>query len=108
MLALRWEWLVLLAGTIAIPIGCLLPNDRLPPLPNDKLLHFLAFGAMALMAGRLAPDAQGAALALVAVFAASWLIELLQNLVPGRKFCWRDLAANLAGVLCAAGVLALS
>jgi VanZ family protein len=108
MMALRWEWLVLLAGTIAIPIGCLLPNEKLPPLPNDKLLHFLAFGGMALMAGRLAPGAGGAALALGAVFAASWAIELLQNMVPGRKFCWRDLAANLAGVLCAAAVLALT
>jgi hypothetical protein len=111
---LRWELMAFLFGLVAIPIGCLLPLSRLPPLPNDKLLHFVAFGGMALLAGRLAQGqggGDGAAiarmgLALIAVFVASWVIELLQNLVPGRKFCWRDLAANAAGVLCAGAALA--
>lgn len=105
---MRWELAVLLAGMVAIPIGCLLPQDRMPPLPNDKVLHFLAFGGMALMAGRLADSPLHAALALGAVLAASWLIEVLQILVPGRNFCWRDMAANTAGVLCAGVFLAVS
>lgn len=103
---MRWELIVLLVGMVAIPVGCLLPATWLPPLPHDKLLHFTAFGAMALMAGRLAPAGQ-LALALLAVFLASWLIELLQNWVPGRTFCWRDLAANAAGTLAAGAVLVL-
>ncbi|MDL2356715.1 MAG: VanZ family protein [Pseudomonadota bacterium] len=105
---MRWEWMLLLMGVVAIPLGCLLPNSRLPhPLPNDKLLHFVAFGGMALLAGRLAHGATQMGLALAAVFVASWIIELLQMWVPGRGFCWRDLAANAAGVLCAGACLAL-
>ncbi len=99
--------MVFLLGLVAIPLGCLLPLSKLPTLPNDKLLHFLAFGGMALLAGRLADGRVQIALALAAVFVASWVIELLQNWVPGRNFCWRDMAANAAGVLCAGACLAL-
>jgi VanZ family protein len=101
---MRWELIVLLAGMVAIPVGCLLPATWLPPLPNDKLLHFVAFGGMALMAGRLAPPGMLAA-ALLAVLAAGWLIEVLQKWVPGRNFCWRDMAANAAGTLAAGALL---
>jgi VanZ family protein len=106
-LAMRWESVVFLIGLVAIPLGCLLPAHRLPALPNDKLLHFVAFGGMALLAGRLVEGEARVLLALAAVFAASWLIELLQNRVPGRRFCWRDLGANAAGVLCAGACLVL-
>lgn len=104
---MRWELCVLLVGLVTIPLGCLLPLSRLPTLPNDKLLHFVAFGGMALMAGRLVHPGWPVAAALLTVFAASWIIELLQNHVPGRRFCWRDMAANGAGVLSAGAVLAL-
>jgi VanZ family protein len=104
---MRWELMVFLVGLVAIPLGCLLPPSRLPTLPNDKLLHFVAFGGMALLAGRLAQSGAQVALALAAVFVASWVIELLQNRVPGRNFCWRDMAANAAGVICAGACLAV-
>jgi VanZ family protein len=104
---MRWELVLFVAGLVAIPLGCLLPNSRLPRLPNDKLMHFCAFGGMALLAGRLVHGTVQMGLALAAVFVASWVIELLQNWVPGRKFCWRDMAANLAGVLCAGACLAV-
>ena len=38
---------VLMLGVLA---GCLLPNEWLPPLPNDKLMHFGAYAALALLA----------------------------------------------------------
>ncbi len=104
---MRWELAGLLLGMVAIPLGCLLPLSRLPPLPNDKLLHFLAFGGMALMAGRLVQPGWPVAVSLGVVLAGSWVIELLQNYVPGRHFCWRDMAANLAGIACAGVVLAI-
>ncbi|MFP5392919.1 MAG: VanZ family protein [Gammaproteobacteria bacterium] len=105
---MRWEWLVLLAGVLATAMGCLLPMSRLPQaLPNDKVLHFVAFGGMALMAGRLAQPGWPVPLALLAMLASSWLIEVLQNYVPGRRFCWRDMAANGAGIACAAVLLAV-
>lgn len=105
---MRWELGLLLIGSVVIPLGCLLPLSRLPPLPNDKLLHFVAFGGMALMAGRLARSGWPLALALGAVLFGGWVIELLQNRVPGRSYCWRDMAANAAGVLCAGAVLLLA
>ncbi|GGY54965.1 hypothetical protein GCM10007387_41750 [Pseudoduganella albidiflava] len=104
---MRWELVLFLLGMIAIPLGCLLPFAWLRALPNDKLLHFTAFGSMALLGGRLVSTPLHIILVLLAVLAASWVIEVLQNLVPGRRFCWRDMAANLGGVLCAGACLAL-
>jgi VanZ family protein len=104
---MRWELIVLLAGFAMVAAGCLSPKVWLPTLPNDKLLHFAAFGTLALLAGRLTHSPAQAALALLAVFAGGWLIEILQNWVPGRAFCWRDMAANTAGILAAAVCLPL-
>ncbi|WP_229418729.1 VanZ family protein [Pseudoduganella flava] len=80
--------------------GCLVPNEWLPSLPNDKLMHFLAFAGLTLM---LWPLASGVAFAVsvVALLAGGWAIECLQTLVPGRGFSWRDLAANAAGIAAA-------
>lgn len=83
--------------------GCLVPNAWLPPLPNDKLLHFGAFGVLAVLALRIAPHGWQAGAAMLGLLVAGWLIEVAQSLVPGRGFCWRDLGANAAGI--AAGAL---
>ncbi|WP_136417624.1 VanZ family protein [Herbaspirillum sp. ST 5-3] len=99
-----WELVFFLVGTVAISAGCLVPASWLPTLPNDKLLHFLAYGGMALLAGRIAQSSTEFATWLIGLFVAGWAIECLQQLVPGRKFCWRDLAANTAGIV-AAGLL---
>jgi VanZ family protein len=99
---MTWELIFLLLGMAGVSLGCLLPAGWLPPLPNDKLLHFAAYGALALLAGRLAHNGGQLGAWLLALLAAGWLIELLQNLVPGRRFCWRDLAANAAGIALAA------
>ena len=104
---MRWELVVLIVVMVGTGLGCLLPNSRLPTLPNDKLLHFMAFGGMALMAGRLVLPGWHMVMALGLVFLVGALIELLQNHVPGRRFCWRDMAANGAGIVSAGVVLAL-
>ena len=98
------SWNVMLfAGTATmVSAGCLLPARCLPPLPNDKLLHFLAYGALTLLAARIADNRQELTLWLLGLFCAGWAIEYLQNWIPDRKFCWRDLAANAAGILTAA------
>jgi VanZ family protein len=95
---MAWEWIFFLTALTGVAGGCLAPAALLPPLPNDKLLHFLAFGALTLLAARLARDAGELRYWLLGLLLAGWLIELLQNLVPGRRFCWRDLAANAAGI----------
>jgi VanZ family protein len=62
-------------------------------------MHFLAFGAIALLVTRMLNSPAAIACGLLAVFLLGLLVELLQNLVPGRKFCWRDLLANSCGIL---------
>ncbi|UGQ45478.1 hypothetical protein [Massilia endophytica] len=95
---------VLLFGgmLLGVLLGCLLPNRWLPPLPNDKLLHALAFAALTALAPR------GPTLAAcLGLFLLGWLIECLQALVPDRGFSWGDLAANGAGIAGAALALEL-
>ncbi|NHZ32163.1 VanZ family protein [Massilia rubra] len=95
---MTWELIVFLLATAGIVAGCLVPNEWLPPLPNDKLMHFLAFGLLALLLARMVPGGWFLQLCLLGLLGAALLIEILQNLVPGRKFCWRDMAANAAGI----------
>jgi VanZ family protein len=99
---MHWEWIVFLAAALGISAGCLMPARWLPPLPNDKLLHFLAFGGLALLAVRIAHSFAEQAAWLLGLVVAGWAIEMLQNFVPGRKFCWRDMGANVAGISAAA------
>ena len=82
----------------AVCMGCLVPNRWLPPLPNDKFLHFAAFAVLSLLALRVAQDRLEAAYWLIGLLIAGWVIECLQSLVPDRRFCWRDIAANAAGI----------
>lgn len=82
--------------------GCLVPNRWLPPLPNDKFLHFAAFALLAGLALRMSSSPLESALWLLGLFGAGVAIESLQAFVPGRGFCWRDIAANAAGIACAA------
>lgn len=96
---------VLMLGVLA---GCLLPNEWLPPLPNDKLMHFGAYAALALLAARIAPGWGAFAWWALGLFMAGLAIECLQRLVPGRGFSWPDQVANAAGLACAALVVGLA
>lgn len=93
-----WDLLLLGLAAAAVTVGCLVPNRWLPPLPNDKLLHFASFAVLAVLALRVAHGRQEAACWLLALLGIGWLIECLQMLVPDRHFCWRDLGANAAGI----------
>ncbi|MBY0573940.1 MAG: VanZ family protein [Undibacterium sp.] len=82
----------------AVCFGSLLPAHWLPPIKNDKLAHFVAFGTLTFLAQLAAENSLefliwGCSLAL-----AGLVIELAQKFVPGRNFCWKDVAANLAGM----------
>lgn len=100
---MAWELVLILLGTVAVSAGCLVPARWLPALPNDKLMHFLAYGGLALLAGRIAQNGSELFFWLAGLFVIGWFIELLQKWVPGRSFCWRDMAANTAGIVVAAG-----
>lgn len=95
---MAWQLGLLIAACSTVTIGCLVPNCWLPRLPNDKLMHFVAFGGIAALALPLASSRNEALLLLGGVLLASWAIECLQQLVPDRSFCWWDLAANAGGI----------
>lgn len=99
---MRWEMILFAVTGFAVVVGCLLPNAWLPPLPNDKLMHFAAFGGLTVLALRIAPHGAAMALWVGGLLLAGWVIEMLQSWVPGRKFCWRDMGANAAGIAAAA------
>lgn len=93
-----WELVLFIAACTVVTVGCLVPNGWLPPLPNDKLMHFVGFGGIAALALPLASNRLEGAWILIGVLLASAVIECLQNLLPDRRFCWRDIAANACGI----------
>jgi VanZ family protein len=99
---MAWELIVFGVALAAVSLGCLLPAGWLPTLPNDKLLHFGAYAALTLLALPMVASWRQWGYWLLGLLLAGAAIELLQNLVPGRRFCWRDLAANAAGIAAAA------
>ncbi len=92
------ELILLIFGLTVVSLGCLAPKHWMPVLPNDKLLHFLAFGGLSLLVGQIASNKIELVSWLFALLLAGCLIEALQHWVPGRSFCWRDIAANAAGI----------
>lgn len=98
------EIVLFILGSVAVCVGCLVPNRWLPPLPNDKFLHFASFAVLSALALRIATTAEQASLYLFGLLIAGFLIECLQSLLPDRHFCWRDMAANTVGIACAAAL----
>jgi len=90
--------ILFVCAALGLCIGCLVPNRWLPPLPNDKFLHFAAYALLTVLALRIAQTGVEAAWWLAALLVGGWLIECLQALVPDRRFCWRDIGANAAGI----------
>lgn len=90
---------------VSVLTGSLMPAAHMPAwLPNDKLLHLLAYGALAALLSLKFHDPATLAGAVLACFLGSIGIEWLQKFVPGRMFCVRDLAANGAGLLMGAAL----
>ncbi len=82
----------------ALVVGCLLPANWLPPLPNDKYLHFFAYAILSLFAFFLTKSIAELLWWQVSLMLVGVLIEGVQHFVPGRQFCWRDILANFAGI----------
>lgn len=104
---MNWEVGVFALAMAGVVAGCLAPAGWLPVLKHDKLLHFLAFALLTLLASMALDDWARWPFCLLGLLFLGWLIEVLQKLVPGRNFCWQDMAANAAGIASAAGVVLL-
>jgi VanZ family protein len=102
-----WELICFIAILTGVSIGCLLPTGWLPVLPHDKWLHFGAFAVLTSLALRIAVSPAQQLCWIVGLILTGWLIEVFQKLVPGRNFCWRDMAANVAGIATAAALALL-
>lgn len=92
------DWVLFGGALAAVVVACLVPNRCLPPLPNDKLMHGVAFAVLTGLGLRIAQDGQQTLWWVAALLLSGWLIECLQQLVPDRGFSWPDMAANAAGI----------
>ena len=86
------------AAIILIVSGSLAPAHWLPPLPNDKFLHFFAYAGLSFFIVLLTRTYQDLLLCLSGLLVAGIIVEGIQHFVPGRQFCWRDIIANAAGI----------
>jgi len=80
------------------------PGGRGGALAPDKLLHVLAyalFAAFPALAGIRWPRALAIGAALVVY---GTLLEVAQRYVPGRRFGWDDVLANVVGALIGAAI----
>ncbi len=72
---------------------------------SDKLAHFIAYAALAVLAWQAFPTRWG--LACAGAFAWGVAMELLQAVVPGRFCSGLDLLANAGGVLLGVALMLL-
>lgn len=107
--ALGWAVWVLAMGTGADPQGNWLSN-----LLGDKVVHAGSFAVGGMLwihslrrVGRL-PVVAALALGGIVSFVFGLLIEIIQRNIPGRDTDPGDLAANLVGILVAAGLYILA
>ncbi len=83
---------------LAIFLVSLLPGQKLPNLIWDKAGHFIAYFGLAVIC-RFASNKHPAWQLFLGILAFSFVIELLQQLIPNRSFEWLDLLANGLGTI---------
>lgn len=103
MLRLGW-----LAGLILLVVASLLPSSS-PAISwagaiYDKLLHFLAYAGLAVLAVAGADERRAALRSVLIMVALGLLLDYLQQFVPGRGFEVGDVAADNLGLLCGASL----
>lgn len=96
-----WSWFLKIVFYTALITGCYLAfspvESGIQTQFNDKLLHFIGFFLMALMAQLAHPNTNFWILTLgLAAFGLT--IELVQEFLPYRSFSMWDWAADILGV----------
>lgn len=102
---MRAAWL---AGLAVVVVFSLLPGSS-PAVSwlshvSDKLLHFLVYGALAVLAVASANNRRAALRLVLFMLVLGLVLDLAQRFVPGRGFELGDVAADNLGVLCGAFV----
>ncbi len=100
---LRLAWLV---GVGVLVVGSLLPGSS-PAVSwvggiNDKLLHFAAYAALALLAVLAADDRRAVLRSVFIMVVLGVTLDFAQRFIPGRGFELGDILADNLGLLCGA------
>ena len=100
---LRRAWL---AGVAVLVVLSLLPGSS-PAVAwassvNDKLLHFAAYAALALLAVLGADDRRAVVRSVLIMFVLGVALDFAQRFIPGRGFELGDILADNLGLLCGA------
>lgn len=66
---------------------------------SDKVLHFVAYAVLAVLAAAGAENRRAAIVPMVLMIVLGLALDYAQQLVPGRGFEWSDVAADEAGLL---------
>lgn len=113
-----FRWFFFLSYSIFLLILFILPPEQIPEeiaSANDKLLHFLDFFLLALLAFQAFASSSRPIFSLQAgLKAASFsffygaFLEWLQLRVPGREGSFADWLADAAGILVASGIFRIS
>lgn len=105
-----WLWGPVLAYMAAIHIESSMSDPGAPPGVSDKLLHFVAFGGLALVALRALAGGTWAGVTRWTLAGCCVIVllygvkdEWQQRFTPGRTADSMDVAADLAGAATAAG-----
>ncbi len=93
----------LAAVVITIGILSLLPPESGFELKKDKLGHFLAYATLAANALHFSKDRRSLLTILFSVICYGGLLELLQQVIPGREPSGLDLLANTSGAIIGTG-----
>lgn len=98
---------ILVLAVLTVLILANIPAFRIPGDPDDKLLHFVAFYALALLAAGALPQKPAIKLWVwLAAFAGA--IELIQLFMhQGREADWEDFGAGVAGAATALLIISI-
>lgn len=101
---MRLRIAILALYALALGVGSLITLGAPPGVGHvDKLLHFLAYAAFALLAYAASATPRQFALLCLGIVAYGIALEWLQSLTPTRSLSAADALANAAGVAAAAG-----
>ncbi len=84
-------------GTVAVL--SLMPGELLAnAAPDDVLTHFVCYALLAAIPTWRLTSLFHGVLASIAMILLGFLLELLQTVIPGRGFEWKDVASSAMGV----------